>query len=85
MKIFLITEETTLSLWCLFEALYLQKCTNSKFQMFPSEGYYGFKGILSANNSTVLYEFFLVEAVLLHFKQFWQLLSCLQVKFVLWI
>lgn len=79
MKIFLITEETTLSLWCLFEALCLQKHTNSKFQMFPSEGYYGLNGILSANNSTVLYDFFLilVEAVLLHFKQFWQLLSCL--------
>lgn len=79
MKIFLITEETTLSLWCLFEALCLQKYTNSKFQMFPSEGYYGLNGILTASNSTVLYDFFLilVEAVLLHFKQFWQLLSCL--------
>lgn len=77
-----------MSLWCLFEALYLQKCSNSKFQMFPSEGYYGFKGILSANNYTVFYEFFLilVEAMLLHSKQFWQItLLSLQVKFVLWI
>lgn len=54
MKIFLITGETALSLWCLFEPLCLQKCINSKFQVFPSDGYYALDGILSANNSTVI-------------------------------
>lgn len=80
MKIFLITGETTLSLWCLFEPLCLQKYINSQFQAFPSDGYYALDGILSANNSTVLYtKFFLIliAAMLPHFKQFWQLLNCL--------
>lgn len=80
MKIFLITGETTLSLWCLFEPLCLQKCINSKFQMFPSDGYYALDGILGSNNATVLYKklpLILIEAMLLHFKQFWELLNCL--------